>query len=115
MYLDGESKMGVITSVNVILMDLFCLLLYKSENEDLVDQKIGLISLLIGNRVLMIAFGEGYFIYGYMVLYVFYASWFAASIAKQQFPFEGEVKRKEGGANKLMRRKNSLATASKKV
>lgn len=87
MSLDNGNKMGVITSVNVILMDLFCLLLYKSENEDLVDQKIGLISLLIGNRVLMIAFGEGYFIYGYMVLYVFYASWFAASIAKQQFPF----------------------------
>lgn len=87
-YKDNESKLGLITSVSVTLMDLFNFLLFQT---GLIETPMGIIFMLILNRVLMVVFGEGFWIYGYMVLYVLYAVVFYWLIAKARFPFEGDV------------------------
>lgn len=89
-YLEDENKLGLITSVSVVLMDLFNYLLLKTE---LIETPGSLLFLLIMNRALMVAFGEGYWLYGYMVLYVVYSFAFMLTIAKNRFPFEGEIVR----------------------
>jgi hypothetical protein len=85
---DDSSKLGIITSVSVVLMDFFSFLIYHS---DMVDSPIIVVILLIVNRVMMVALGSAYFIYGYMLLYIMYSSAFVYNIAKNRFPFEGEV------------------------
>ena len=85
---DGGNKLGVITACSVVLMDLFNFLLY---NSSMVDTPTGLTYLLILNRALMVALGAGRWIYGYMILYLLYGLVFAYQIARNRFPFEGDV------------------------
>jgi hypothetical protein len=54
-YQDNKNKMGVITAVSIILMDLFNLLLYNSK---LIETPGSIIFLLIINRVLMVSLGD---------------------------------------------------------
>ena len=91
-YRDNENKLGLITSVSVVLLDSFNFLMFKFK---IIEKPIGIVSLLIVTRVLMISFGEGYWIFGYMVLYICYAVLLGWLIAKNHFPFEGDVILKE--------------------
>ena len=85
---DDKSKLGIITSVSVVLMDVFSFLIYHS---DMVDSPIIVVILLITNRIMMVSLGSSYFIYGYMLLYIMYSFAFVYNIAKNRFPFEGDV------------------------
>lgn len=85
---DDKSKLGIVTSVSVVLMDVFSFLIFHS---DMVDSPIIVVILLIVNRVLMVSLGSSYFIYGYMLLYIMYSTAFIYNIAKNRFPFEGDV------------------------
>jgi hypothetical protein len=87
-FFDDKSKLGIVTSVSVVLMDFFSFLLYHS---DMVDSPIIVVILLLINRVMMILLGQNYFIYGYMLLYIMYSVAFVYNIAKNRFPFEGDV------------------------
>jgi len=87
-YQDNNNKMGVITAVSIILMDLFNLLLYNSK---LIETPGSIIFLLIINRVLMVSLGDQYWIFGYIILYLLYAVAFLLMIAKHHFLFEGDV------------------------
>jgi hypothetical protein len=40
---------------------------------------------------MMVAMGASYFIYGYMLLYIMYSTAFVFQIARNRFPFEGDV------------------------
>jgi hypothetical protein len=51
---DGNSKLGILVSVSVFLMDLYTFLLYHSQT---VSSPVSLIFLIILNRVLMISLG----------------------------------------------------------
>ena len=85
---DDKSKLGIITSVSVVLMDVFSFLIYHS---DMVDSPIIVVILLIVNRVMMVSLGSAYFIYGYMLLYIMYSFAFVYNIAKNRFPYESDV------------------------
>jgi len=87
-WLDGGNKLGVITACSVALSDLFNFLLY---NSSMVDTPTGLTFLLILNRALMVALGANHWIYGYMILYLMYGLVFAYQVARNRFPFEGDV------------------------
>lgn len=68
---DGRgSKMGIITTVSILLMDMFNLTLYHSGNIKTPSQ---IIILLIVNRALMVGLGQSYWVYGYLILYLMYA------------------------------------------
>ena len=87
-FFDDKSKLGIITSVSVVLMDVFSFLIYQS---DMVDSPIIVVVLLITNRILIVSFGQNYFIYGYMLLYIMYSIAFVYQIARNRFPYEGDV------------------------
>ena len=53
-FLDDKSKLGIITSISVVLMDLFSFLIYQS---NMVDAPIIVVILLIVNRVMMVSLG----------------------------------------------------------
>ena len=53
-FLDDRSKLGIITSISVVLMDLFSFLIYQS---NMVDAPIIVVILLIVNRVMMVSLG----------------------------------------------------------
>ena len=96
----GESSLGIITSVNVTVMDVFCFLLHKTQ---MVDSPVGIVFLLVANRTLMIFMGEGFWIYGYMLLYILYAVAFLLLISKRLYPLHGEVEAAEAKISNLMR------------
>jgi hypothetical protein len=87
---DDKSKLGIITSISVVLMDTFSFLIYQS---DMVDTPIIVVILLIINRIMMVSLGQNFFIYGYMLLYIMYSVAFVFQIARNRFPFEGDVVR----------------------
>ena len=80
--------MGILTTVSVILMDVFVLVLERSGH----CQGPNEISfLLILNRVMMVGLGMRHWIYGYIILYLLYAIVFINLIAKDYFPLQGEI------------------------
>jgi hypothetical protein len=85
---DEKSKLGIITSISVVMMDTFAFLIYQS---DMVDSPIIVVILLIINRIMMVSLGQNYFIYGYILLYLMYSTAFVFQIARNRFPFEGDV------------------------
>ena len=98
-------------------MDVFNMILYIS---NMVETPGGIILLFIVNRVLMVSLGQQYWIYGFMILYLLYAGTFVVLMAKNNFPYEGDIisselklddlKKKEGGMNS-----DKLIDLSKKV
>lgn len=102
-YKDGDrnSKMGIITSVSVTIMDAFNMLLYHSS---FVQTPGGIIFLFITNRITMVSLGEQYWFYGYIGLYTLYSIAFVWLISKNRFPFEGDIVLKGAKLKNLMRR-----------
>ena len=100
-YKDGNSKMGIITSVSVTIMDAFNLLLYHSS---FVQTPGGIIFLFITNRITMVSLGEQYWFYGYIGLYTLYSIAFVWLISKNRFPFEGDIVLKGAKLKNLMQR-----------
>lgn len=87
-FFDDGNKLGIIISVAIICMDVFNFAIYLSS---MVQTPSGIIFLLIVNRVLMIGLGQDYWIYGFMILYVLYAGTFAVLMAKNNFPYQGDI------------------------
>ena len=83
-----HNKLGILTTVSIVLMDIFNFLLYHSGNVKAPSQ---IIFLLILNRALMVGLGENYWIYGYIALYLIYALVFVFQIARNYFPLEGDI------------------------
>ena len=88
--------MGVITSVSVILMDLFNTLLYHS---NFIKTPGGIIFLFVINRITMVSLGQDLWFYGYIGLYTLYSIAFVWLISKNKFPFEGDIVLKNATVN----------------
>ena len=71
--------------VAVILTDIILYLIHTSKIIE-TAAPVGIILLL--NRLFLFVFGGDWWIYGYMVLYMFYGVILSSVIAKKRFPFE---------------------------
>lgn len=71
--------------IAVILTDIILYLIYNSK---IVDTATPLALTLMLNRLLLFVFGGDWWIYGYMVLFMFYAVILSVVIARKRFPFE---------------------------
>ena len=71
--------------VAVILTDIILYLIYNSR---IVETSTPLALTLLLNRLLLFVFGGDWWIYGYMVLFMFYAVVLSIVIARKRFPFE---------------------------
>ena len=69
----------------VLITDVYTYLFYIA---DIVTTSTPLAMTLFFNRLLLIIFGGTYWIYGFMLLYLFYGVAFSLVIAKRRFPFE---------------------------
>ena len=83
-----NNKLGILTTVSVLLMDIFNYMLYHSGNVKAPSQ---IIFLLVLNRALMVGLGVNYWIYGYIAPYLIYALVFVFQIARNYFPLEGDI------------------------
>ena len=73
----------------------------------MVETPVSVVFLLILNRVLMIALGSDYWIYGYMILYLIYALAFVLQISKNRFPFEDDIVLKSSGIEAALEKKGA--------
>ena len=69
----------------VLVTDLILYLFYKSNS---IKSASFLSVTLLVNRVLLFVFGGTYWIYGYMILYIYYGVILTLVIGKQRFPLE---------------------------
>lgn len=87
-FLDNKSKLGIIISISVFCMDCFNILLSMTGN---LTSASNLTMLLFANRICMVGMGESYWLYGFMILFILYASVFVYQLTKLLFPFESDV------------------------
>lgn len=73
-----ESKLGFVTMVAILVTDIILYLIYNSR---IVETATPLALTLFLNRLLLFVFGGDWWIYGYMVLYMFYATTLSVVIA----------------------------------
>jgi hypothetical protein len=95
---DNGNKLGVLTAISVLIMDLFSTLLYGA---GVIENSVILIFLLLINRVLMVGLGQNYWFYGYMILYLCYATVFVYKIAERMYPLESDIIDYEAGVSNL--------------
>ncbi len=84
----NNSYLGIVISISITCMDAFNFCIYFAS---LINTPGDIILLLVLNRVILIAFGEGYWVYGFMILYLVYALFFVFLIARISFPFEYDI------------------------
>lgn len=84
-----KSKLGFVTLIAVLVTDLILYLFYKSKS--IRSASLLSVTLLI-NRVLLFVFGGKYWLYGYLILYVFYGFILTKVIGEKRFPFESGFK-----------------------
>jgi hypothetical protein len=73
----NNSYLGIVISISITCMDAFNFCIYFAS--------------LINTPGDIIAFGEGYWVYGFMILYLVYALFFVFLIARISFPFEYDI------------------------
>jgi hypothetical protein len=95
---DNGNKLGVLTAISVLIMDLFSTLLYGA---GVIENSVILIFLLLINRFLMVGLGQNYWFYGYMILYLCYATVFVYKIAERMYPLESDIIDYEAGVSNL--------------
>jgi hypothetical protein len=82
--IDG-SRLGFVTMFAVFTTDVILYLLY---NAKIVQSSTLLSVTAILNRFFLFIFGGDYWIYGYMILYIYYGCILAYVIGERRFPFE---------------------------
>jgi len=80
-----DSRLGFITMFAVILTDVILYFYYIS---GIAESATELSFTAIINRLFLFVFGGNYWIYGYMVLYLYYGIVFTFVIGSKRFPFE---------------------------
>ena len=102
---DNWSKMGIVISITITIMDLFNFILFASS---MISSSASLCLMLFLNRILLICFGQGYWIYGAMILYLAYGFTFVLKIASKMFPLENEIVIREAALKDILKSKNKL-------
>lgn len=111
-FLDNKSKLGIIISVSVFCMDLFNVLLSLTGS---LKSASNLTMLLFANRICMVGLGQSYWLYGFMILYMIYASVFIFQLTKLLFPFESDVIQHEKGLADLLKQTGDKKSALEKL
>lgn len=80
-----HSWLGFVTMTAVLTTDVILLCIYKSR---VIKSATMLSFTMVLTRFFLIIFGGQYWIYGYMILYIFYGSILTKVIGDKRFPFE---------------------------
>lgn len=83
-YQNGHSKLGLTTSITVIIIDFFILLMFLAR---VVKMASFLAFLLFVIRILIFTFGKGGWIYGYMVAYILLGVVITHDVVDKRFPY----------------------------
>ena len=81
--------LGFITMIAILTTDV---IVFFINNAEIVRTSTPLCLILFMNRFFLIIFGGRNWIYGYIVIYIFYAVFLCVIIAKKRFRFEDSVK-----------------------
>lgn len=71
--------------IAIIVTDVILLAIYLSK---ILASPMGLISTAVITRFFMFIFGSTYWIYGYMIIYIYYGTILSFVIGNKRFPFE---------------------------
>jgi hypothetical protein len=85
---DNDNKLGIVISVCVVSLDIFTYFLVVSK---IVDTSYYVIAMLALNRVFLVVMGQNLWIYGVMILYMFYGIVVMLEIAKEYYPTNNDV------------------------
>ena len=83
-YKNKGSKLGMTTSITVVIIDFFILLMFLSK---VVKMPSFLAFLFFAIRIMIFTFGKGGWIYGYMVAYILISIVITHEIVDKYFPF----------------------------
>ena len=78
-----ESWLGFVTMIAVVITDFILYLIYNSK---IIISSTMLSVTVIFNRLFLFVFGGEYWIYGYMILYIYYGILLVNEIGKRRFP-----------------------------
>lgn len=80
-----DSKLGFVTAFSTVILDFILYLYFKSG----ISKSPTVLSLTaVLNRLFLFIFGGNYWIYGYMILYIYYGVVLTFIIGNKRFPFE---------------------------
>lgn len=85
---DNGNKLGIVISIAVFCLDIFTYLLVLSK---VVDTSYYVIAMLALNRVFLVVMGQNLWIYGVMILFMFYGIIIMLEISKEYYPTNNDV------------------------
>lgn len=89
---DNGSKLGIVSSVAVMINDLYVILMYNAR----IINRISILTLIIFcSRLFILLGGSHYWIYGYLVIYVWLQSIIALGIVRKRLPFNNQIDNNE--------------------
>jgi hypothetical protein len=81
----NSSRLGFVNMIACLITDF---ILYIILNAKITNSSTNLCIAALLNRILLYCFGENYWIYGYIVIYLIYGVVLSTVIANKNFPFE---------------------------
>lgn len=89
---DNGSKLGIVSSVAVMINDLYVILMYNAR----IINRISILTLIIFcSRLFILLGGSHYWIYGYLVIYVWLQCIIALGIVRKRLPFNNQIDNNE--------------------
>ena len=83
-YYRNESLQGLITSIVIIILDLFIFMMYAAK----VSREAALITFFFFfSRIFIFSFGRSYWLFGFMIVYIVLGAFCTHAIAEKRFPF----------------------------
>lgn len=88
-YHRNDSAQGIITSIVIMILDLFILMMYAAK----VSREPALIVLFFFfSRICIFCFGQDYWLFGFMIVYIVLGVNCSHNIAEKRFPFSVNFK-----------------------
>ena len=85
---DNGSKLGVVSSVAVVINDIYVVLMYNAR----IIKRISIMVLIVFcSRFFILLGGSDFWIYGYLVIYVWLQCIIALGIVRKRLPFNSQV------------------------
>ena len=89
---DNGSKLGIVSSVAVMINDLYVILMYNAR----IINRISILTLIIFcSRLFILLGGSHCWIYGYLVIYVWLQCIIALGIVRKRLPFNNQIDNNE--------------------
>ena len=88
-YYRNDSAQGIITSILIVILDLFILMMYFAK----VSRELALIVFFFFfSRICIFSFGRDYWLFGFMIVYIVLGVFCSHAIAEKRFPFSVNFK-----------------------